>query len=127
MDNVNADETVMQADLEDRMRELSAAGGGEMDMGGARVLITDPPLTVPEGVVLSGCRFQLHLQAATPDEVRTVSYRLPRIETEGTGGADIRVDRAGHLTVEVHGGSVTGADSILLPDGGVLAEVPPVA
>jgi len=124
---MNADEPVTQADLEARMRELSAAGGGELDMGGARVLITDPPLTVPSGVKLRGCRFEVRIERDGPGEDWSESYRLPDFATGGTTSGHVSLDEQGRvLVVEVgEGGLIDADDAIPLPEGGLLAEVPP--
>ena len=117
---------VTQAALEARMREFSAAGGGVLDMDGARVLITDPPLTVPDGMRLHGCQFEVHITLPGCGAPHTVSHDLPDIASGPAGGAVIYGDSRGHVYAEVRkGGSITGADGILLPDGGILAEVPP--
>jgi hypothetical protein len=117
---------VTQAVLEARMREFPAAGGGVLDMHGARVLITDPPLTVPDGTRLHGCQFEVHVTLPGCGEPHTVSYDLPDVTGGPAGGAVIYGDSRGHLYAEVRdGGTITGVDGIRLPDGGVLAEVPP--
>lgn len=104
------------------MRALSAAGGGKLDMGGRRVLITDPPLTVPSGVDLRGCHFEVHLERPGEGENWEASYKLP--DTEGPG--DVTVDEVRRsVLVQVDEGGTVGADGILLPDGGILAEVLP--
>lgn len=117
---------VTQAEIEARMREFSAAGGGVLDMHGARVLIIDPPLTVPDGMRLHGCQFEVHVTLPGRGEPRVVSYDLPDVTGGPAGGAVIYGDSRGHLYAEVReGGTITGADGILLPDGGILAEVSP--
>jgi len=125
---VREDEPVAQADLEARMNELSAAGGGAIDMGGARVLITEPPLDVPPGIWLSGCHFEVHLERPCAGEDWSASYKLPDFATGEAGSGisgHVQVDDRGHVYVQVNGGgSVDGVDGILLPDGGILAEVP---
>ena len=108
---MSEDETVTQADLEARMSEMAAAGGGTLHMHGARVLLARPPLTVPSGVDLKGCCFELD----GPGEDLSASYHLPDIATGPGGSAAVQVDEQGRVHVEVHGeGSVSG----------VMAEVP---
>ena len=110
-----------QADFEARMREMAEAGGGELR--GAWVMITDPPLKVPSGVDLYACRFELHVPGE--GESREASYPLDFAAGEA-GTAEAWIDGRGHVYVETHGGgTVSCAEGILKPDGGILAEVPP--
>lgn len=120
-------EPVSQAALEAVMNHVLALGGGHVFMERCRVSIDNAPLTVPAGGVnLHDCVFDWQIAADGSGEGWSASYHLPDT-VAGEGWATFRLDPVTRcLTAETGpGGSITGVDGALLPDGSVLAEVRP--